>query len=217
MRAWKPGKGKVDMQVQVLTTKALKGMKASETQCTVSIGDNKQTIEVAYKPMPKGGARRLFVCPNCGGYSFKLLNFGQEWQCRKCCDVNLYRGIQNTTKGGADEIAYRMAKFAEKKDISDFELPFDYMKYCNDDRSIQQNEEFRKNLKIMQALENMRFQAGLFGTRYSAKLLKKVITGMHPLLYQTTLYDLRQSCYDWKKNTVLTEQPAFATYKPKKG
>ena len=98
------------------------------------------------------------------------------------------------TKGGADEIAYRMKTYAAKYDI-EFDFPFNYLEYANDDRN--KKESFRKHLIILQGLENMRFQAVMKQTTYTSKLLSSVCRGKHPLLKSESLWDLKNWFYDW--------------------
>ena len=98
------------------------------------------------------------------------------------------------TKGGADEIAYRMKQYAYKHDIA-FEFPFDYTVFGNDERSRKQS--FRDKLIVLQGLENMRFQAIMGKTIYSSKVISSVCRGKHPLLKAVSLYDLKNWIYNW--------------------
>ena len=98
------------------------------------------------------------------------------------------------TKGGTNEIANRMKKYAYEHDIT-FDFPFDYMQFINDKRTRKQS--FLKQLAVLQGLENMRFQAIMSKTTYSSKVLSSVCRGKHPLLSAVTLYDLKNWFYDW--------------------
>ena len=70
---------------------------------------------------------------------------GKGWTCHTCCPVSPYERIQNKTKGGADEIAYRMDRYANLKGIT-FEYPFRYTAFVLDDRT--KKESFRNSLKV---------------------------------------------------------------------
>lgn len=172
----------------------LKGkIKPNAQAVTLTVGERKQNIQLAYQ---KTGIsqKRFFLCPRCGKrVEYLYINNG-ILKCRKCSGVR-YKGIQDTTKGSYDEIAYRMKRYADKYNII-FDFPFDYIAFANDSRINKQ--QFRKHLIVLQALENMRFQALFYKTRYSSKLLSQVIKGEHPILQQVTLLDLRENIYDWK-------------------
>lgn len=64
------------------------------------------------------GLKRFFLCPCCAKRVQKLYQVDYSYKCRDCAGINPYRGITNMTKGGADEIAYRMIRYAEKMTYS---------------------------------------------------------------------------------------------------
>lgn len=140
------------------------------------------------------GSKRFFLCPCCSKYVQKLYYVGHGYKCRECGGINPYKGIKNMTKGGADEIAYRMKRYAAQNDIV-FDFPFDYLDFLNDDRI--KKASFRKKLTILQGLENMRFQAVMNQTTYTAKLLSSVCRGKHLLLESESLWNLKNWLYDW--------------------
>ena len=142
----------------------------------------------------KFGFKRFFCCPYCQKRVQKLYYVDHNYKCRECSGINPYRGIKNMTKGGADEIAYRMKTYAAKYDI-EFDFPFNYLEYANDDRN--KKDSFRKHLIILQGLENMRFQAVMKQTTYTSKFLSSVCRGKHPLLKSESLWDLKNWFYDW--------------------
>lgn len=144
------------------------------------------------------GRRPYFQCPICGRRIRRLYIISEEnpfWKCRKCAGVNLYKGIQNCTKGGADELLYRMQRYAERNDIQ-IRFPFSYLDHVFDKRT--GNPKFLNHLKVLQALENMRNGCIFFGDRYKPAVIRKVTDGTHPLLQQLTLYDLANGLYHWK-------------------
>ena len=159
-------------------------------------GDNEQRIMLLHQKTGFG-QRRFFQCPRCSKRVERLYFKDDRWRCAKCSGVNPYRGIQNNTKGGYEEIAYRMKRYAEKNGIS-FDFPFDYLNFVLDERN--RKESFRKHIRVLQALENMRFHSLMFGAKYDPKDFQVVISGQHPLIKSKTLYDLKEYVYDWSKN-----------------
>ncbi len=159
----------------------------------ISSGDKKQKVSLAYQKTGYGN-KRYFMCPNCSERVESLYWVNGYWSCRKCSGVNPYNGIQNKTKGGYAEIAYRMQKYADAHDIQ-FDFPFNYLEFINDDRL--QKKKFRNNLLVLQALESMRFHSLFFKVTYKASVLKSVTSGKHPLLQRVTLMELKDNTYDW--------------------
>lgn len=140
------------------------------------------------------GKKRFFLCPCCGKRVTKLYSMRYGYRCRECGGINPYEGIKNMTKGGSDEITYRMLKYAAKHGIQ-FEFPFDYLQFATDERI--RKKSFLKSLKILQGLENMRFQAIMNKTTYASKVLSSVCKGQHLLLQEKSLYDLKNWIYNW--------------------
>ncbi len=159
----------------------------------ISSGDKKQKVSLAYQKTGYGH-KRYFMCPNCSERVEFLYLVNGYWSCRKCSGVNPYKGIQNKTKGGYAEIAYRMQKYAFNHDIK-FEFPFNYLKVACDNN--WKDEKFRNDLWVLQALENMRSHSLFFKVTYKANVLKSVITGKHPLMQKVTLMELKDNTYDW--------------------
>lgn len=189
-------------QVQMITVKQIKD-KCRPGAVAVTIGGNdsrkEQTIDL-HRERSGCCDRLFFLCPSCGKKSVVLYLSGKGWTCRTCCPVSPYEGIQNKTKGGADEIGYRMKRYANLKGIS-FDYPFSYTAFALDDRT--QQEAFRNSLKVLQALENMRTQALFFGSRYTVKDFRQVTTLKHPLMKTCSCSDLQQYLYDWHTGKVI--------------
>ena len=170
-------------------------IKADAHDVTIRTGGKSQVILLAYQKTGYG-QKRFFVCPYCSKRVQRLYQSeGSDWKCRKCSGVNPYYGIQNNTKGGYDEIAYRMKRYAAAHDIQ-FSFPFNYLDFILDDRI--HREKFRTYITVLQALENMRFQAIIFQTKYDTKTIRSVTSGKHPLLQSCTLKELKDNFYDWK-------------------
>ena len=169
-------------------------IKPDETVINIKIGEQEQKVALEYQKVGFG-RRRFFRCPYCSKRVERLYYKNKRLRCSKCQGINLYRGIMNNTKGSYYEIAYRMTRYAEKHNIK-FNLPFNYLNFVQDERIGR--EKFRQDLKIMQALENMRFHSLFFGQAYKPDDFKRVLSGEHPLLQSTTLSDLKNNVYDWK-------------------
>lgn len=159
---------------------------------TLRTGDKKQHIRIAYQNTGFG-KKRFFVCPYCSKNVQHLYIDGTDLKCRTCGGVK-YTGIQNCTKGGYDEIAYRMIRYAKQNDIT-FDFPFDYTTFIFDTRTSK--KKFSDALKILQALENMRFHVLFFKSRYKPSVIKSVVTMQHPLIQSATLKELKNNIYDW--------------------
>lgn len=152
---------------------------------------------VTISPQMTGfGTRYFLVCPACGRRVQRLYLCCGRLICRTCGKVPLYRGIQNSTRGGYFEIQYRMDRFAAKHGIK-FDYPFDYMQFLLDKRIRREN--FRRKVRILQSLENMRLQCILFRSRYERETIRSVLAGNHPLVLneRITLKDLRDNLYRW--------------------
>lgn len=140
------------------------------------------------------GERKFLVCPECERRTMRLYRrAGTLLLCDKCAGLNLYKPIQNGTKGGYLEISYRMERYAAKRGIA-FNYPFDYRHFADDPRF--DKAAFRKALLILQALENMRAQSIFFKTVYRPETIKAVLTGKHPILSEKSLYELQK--WLWK-------------------
>ena len=185
------------MQYRFIDVRNLKELvKSDAVNVTLSLGGNKRTVNLAYQKTGYG-QKRFFICPYCGKRTEHLYIVGDHLKCRVCSGVKKYEGIQNNTKGGYDEIGYRMQKYAAKHDIV-FDFPFDYTAFIFDTRTSK--KKFRDALNILQALENMRFHALFFKCRYKPSVIKSVLSMQHPLMQQVTLKELKDNIYNW--NTV---------------
>lgn len=160
---------------------------------TLRIGDKMQHIRIAYQNTGFG-KKWFFVCPYCSKNVQHLYIDGTDLKCRTCGGVK-YTGIQNCTKGGYDEIAYRMKRYAAAHDIQ-FSFPFNYLDFALDARI--RKTKFRDSVKVLQALENMRFQGIICKTTYSAETIRQVTSGKHPLLQICSLMELKEYFYDWE-------------------
>jgi ribosomal protein L37AE/L43A len=185
--------------VNYFDVRQLKGhIKDDAESVKVKTGDKVQVIQFGYQKTGYG-QKRFFICPDCSKRVEKLYcTKFSVWKCQRCSGANPYGGIQNNTKGGYDEIGYRMKKYAEKKGIQ-FEFPFNYFDFTFDSR--MKRAKFRQYVKVLQALENMRFHSMFFKVTYKPGIIRQVMSGKHPIMQNVTLYDLKNNVYDWSTGT----------------
>ena len=187
------------MIVQCLDVNKIKD-KVSPDHCQLTYTtDQKRPLQVEYQKTGYG-KRPFLICPLCGRRFKRLYLCGNVLMCRDCGNVPVYKGIQNNTKGGYDEIGYRMQRYADAHDIR-FSFPFDYLAFVLDERCSLKS--FRLSLKILQGLENMRSQSIFEQKQYSNQTIKAVLTGKHPLIVneRVTLQSLRNWFYEWERGT----------------
>ena len=156
----------------------LKGkIKDNAVQVTLDVIGKKHDLMLAYQNTGFG-KKRFFVCPYCSKNVQYLYITGNGLKCRTCGDVK-YTGIQNNTKGGYDEIAYRMKKYAAAHDIQ-FSFPFNYLDFVLDDRmhreklcdsaaSIGKHEISRNHLQ-----NNIQCKDNQIGDQWKASIVAKV-------------------------------------------
>jgi len=152
-------------------------------------------IQVGY------GFRPCFVCPSCGHYRFQLIFNGKQFLCFQCAGVNPYEGIQTTTRGGYNFIAYKMARFAAKNGVEGFHFPFNFYDYERPKR--RRCEKWNRAIKILQALESMRNQSIFFGKVWDTAVIKSVENGTNEYL-QCSVYELREYFYPFDGKEINT-------------
>jgi len=143
-----------------------------------------------------GYGEKIFLkCPQCGSRRTQLYFDKGIYICRDCFPKNIYRSIQNSTKGGRKYIVYKMERFAESRGIKIKRLPFSYWD-C--DRSKYKHEqEWVDDLTVLQALENMRFQTLAIDKLWSTKTIKSVLSWRNTLLYIYDLSEISDYMIDW--------------------
>jgi hypothetical protein len=159
----------------------------------VKIRDIPYTIDLSWQKTGYG-QRYFFVCPICNKRYSELYIEGKRLKCRNCSSMNKYWGIQNSTKGGFIDITYRMLRVAEKQDIK-LKFPFDYTDFLLDKR--ERKKDFRKTIRVLQALENMRVQTIFFKTTYPTKIIRLVLDDEHPLMINYSLQDIKKYLLRW--------------------
>lgn len=152
------------------------------------------TVKVGY------GEKLFLSCPICGKNKCTLFYKNNLFRCSECCSINLYKGIQNTTKGGEAYLEYKMNRFAMRCGIGEFEYPFDFHKYPRPKGKHKEN--WNTNLAIMQCLENMRSQSIFFQKIWNSKTIQSVERKKNKyLLYPLPL--LEKYFYDFDKGITL--------------
>ena len=141
------------------------------------------------------GVKKFFICPRCSSRreTIYLINY-KYICCRSCSPYNIYKGIQNGTKGGETEIHYRMKQVAKEYGIADWEFPFDYMQLLFSRPKYMRVKKWEEGIRKLQALENMRFQNILYKNKYNSKTIEHVFKNR---LYTYTSLDMRNEFINW--------------------
>ena len=138
----------------------LKGkIKDNAIQVTLDVIGKKHDLMLSYQNTGFG-RKRFFVCPYCSKNVQYLYITGNSLKCRVCSGVK-YTGIQNNTKGGYDEIAYRMKKYAAAQG--------EIQKLCDSAASIGKHEISRNHLQ-----NNIQCKDDQTGDQWKASIVAKV-------------------------------------------
>lgn len=160
----------------------------------VELSDTKDKIYLA-EQTTGFGVKYFFRCPRCNSRREKIYSIDHKYlYCRSCIPINIYKGIQNNTKGGDEEIYYRMKKVAEHYNIGSWEFPFDYMQLSLSRPKYMRVKKWEEGIRKLQALENMRFQNILYKNKYNSKTINHVFKNR---LYAYTLLDMRNNFINW--------------------
>lgn len=144
------------------------------------------------------GYKHFLQCPNCGSNRERLyLTGNNQIYCRSCSPKHIkkeiYRGITYTTRGGRDEIAYRMARIAKVYSIP-LKFPFDYMSIILKRPKYMRLNKWTEGLYKLQILENMRNQTIFFNKKYEAALIQRILEDH---LYDYTIADVQRYFLNW--------------------
>ena len=123
------------------------------------------------------GEKHYLICPKCRCFREKLAFNGEKFACFGCFGVNLYAGLQKTTRSGDEFITYKMYRFVEKNRVGDLKFPFTFYDYPRPTR--YNSDKWSKNLMILQALESMRNQCIFWGRIFDPKIIQAVERGLH--------------------------------------
>lgn len=171
--------------------------------------DTKKGFLILDKPYPNihfahqetgFGSKSFFICPTCGSRRVKLYVIKNNIYCRSCSPISPYKGIQNSTKGGERELAYRIKKIAKEYKIN-YRFPFSYWEYVFDRPKYMRVKKWQDGLRKMQIMENMRFQNILYKTTYEPKLINFIFENC---LYRYSLKDIQEYVIDWKGEYIRT-------------
>lgn len=161
---------------------------------SIQIESNKQIVEIAEQKTGYG-VKHFLICPRCSNRREKIYQIDYKYTyCRSCMPINIYRGIQNNTKGGEAELHYRMIKTAKEYRIKDREFPFDYMDLIFSRPKYMRHKKWIEGIRKLQALENMRFQNILYKNKYDSKTIDHVFKNR---LYTYNLIEMRDNFIDW--------------------
>jgi len=180
--------------MNTLYTLDIKDIKDKEIDF-VKLSSNKKTIHIT-RQKTGFGYKRFLQCPICKSRRTKLYSYDQEnVYCRSCSSNNIYKGITDTTKGGARELSYRMHRIAEKYNIK-LKFPFSYKQLLLEKpKCIRHKTWFEVGMKL-QILENMRFQAITWNKQYEPKFIKYTLDNC---LYVYEIWEVEKYLFDWEK------------------
>jgi hypothetical protein len=168
----------------------------NENDAEVYVNCNDKLYHIDLSKQITGYGEKVFmVCPGCGRRRTKLYLLNGHLLCRSCYPINVYRGIQNTTKGGCDYISYKMYRFGMSHGFEFERHPFHY--YNFDMPKYKNRNKWLLNLTIMQALANMRFQTIFCRRIWDTNTLKSVLSGKNSLLYIYDPEDMDEFCMNW--------------------
>jgi hypothetical protein len=105
----------------------------------------------------------------------------------------IYKGITYTTRGGTDEIQYRMSRIATAYNIP-LKYPFNYLDVIFERPKYMRTKKWTEGLYKLQILENMRNQTIFFNERYDAKVIRQIF---EKHLYYHTIAELRNYFFNW--------------------
>ena len=183
------------MQISCLDVSTIPRPKKAGKSIVATVDGEKYQLQLS-EQKTGFGIRKFFVCPECEQRKTKLFiekTLKSGFKCADCMGLNLYKPIQNGTKGGYLELQYRMERYAAKNGFTIKSYPFNFAEYLDDPRA--EKPRFQRALKILQALENMRGQNIFFKTTYKPGNIKAVLTGKHPNLRRYSICELQQFYY----------------------
>lgn len=141
------------------------------------------------------GIKNFFECPRCNSRRENIYLIDHKYiYCRGCIPINIYKGIQNNTKGGDEELYYRMKQVAKECNIKEWEFPFNYMELIFNRPKYMRVKKWEEGIRKLQALENMRFQYILYKNKYNSKAIDHVFKNR---LYTYTLLEMRNNFINW--------------------
>jgi hypothetical protein len=163
-------------------------------QSKVSFICEDSPVEIEIVKQRTGYGYKLFiVCPLCGSRRIKLYSYHDSLVCRGCYPFRLYKNMTDTTKGGYEEISYRMSRVAAKYGVQ-INHPFSYHQMLLNKPKYMHNRTWEGLTRQLQMLANMRFQAIFMKKKYSSELIKYALGHC---LYLYSLSDLDKYLIDW--------------------
>lgn len=124
------------------------------------------------------GYKSFFVCSECGERRTKLYYKFGMFICRNCCNENVYKHRTNIyDEGGEGLIVYKINKLAKKLGVraTEVKYPISRLDFFDKRPKYMRYKEFEVILSQLEILEELRFNAIFFGTKYSASEINKLI------------------------------------------
>lgn len=124
------------------------------------------------------GYKSFFICSECGERRTKLYYKYGMFICRSCCNENIYKHRTNIyDEGGEGLIVYKINKLAKKLGVraTEVKYPISRLDFFDKRPKYMRYKEFEVILSQLEILEELRFNAIFFGTKYSASEINKLI------------------------------------------
>ena len=120
------------------------------------------------------GYRRYFLCPTCNRKCGKVHLRKERLYCQQCTPLDLYGYRQGLyDEGGTALIIWHMKKLVKTISDKPIKWPFHYFDYLLEKPQGMSNVKYRDTLMKLQILENMRFSAIFFRSRFRAADIKR--------------------------------------------
>ncbi len=176
--------------------------------CDIENLDSGGITRIYFNWQPTGfGYKPFLVCPACGERRIRLYRHGSRYICRDCCPKNIYWRSQHTAPGGKDRLVYLMAKYARSCGIELKDGPFQYFDYKRP--KYKHSKKWENDLKVLQILENMRFQTILCHKRWSSETIKSILKRTNSFYHIFDIIEIPAFLISWDQGIDFYER--FAT------
>lgn len=168
------------------------------------------------------GTKQFFQCPVCKARRTKLYEFHDIMLCRSCLQTfghRIYKDIQDVTDGKIDYIDYVIRKYAQKHNI---ELIFEQRTACNGltysiidfyylDYTYRKPKgihwsTWEKEITILQALFNMRFQCTMMNRIFSTTTIRSILNYTNIFLFMYDIDCIKRGIIYWERGKEYTGQ-----------
>ncbi len=185
--------------------------------------DSGKSYCIQFASQPTGFGTKYFLqCPSCKERRTILYEFHDMLLCRSCLQkfgFRVYKKIQDVTDGGQDYIDYVIRKYTQKHNI---ELIFEQRTACNGlsynvidfyylDYTYHKPKgihwrTWEKEITILQALFNMRFQCTMMNRSFSTAVIRSILNYTNIFLFMYDIYWIKHGIIYWERGIEYTGQ-----------